>query len=223
MSSPTQGRGARPDSPTPPSLLNSPPAHPPPSSPLPLLPPFRASSGSGSTTIASKPTAVETARQQGVLLGVLSSVCRVTDQLYQDLRFPEKKFGKDPVHASREQLEATRKRVRRAWKTVEQYPSLAWEGELVSLCEKMFGDVLRVYHPLIDNGESASTFTVLWGEYLGTYTETISNVEKEVDKAVKELTEDPNSRKNSGTYYGGAGAGGNVRSEAPRLMRPLGP
>lgn len=80
-----------------------------------------------------------------------------------------------------------------------------------------------VYHPLIDNGESASTFTVLWGEYLGTYTETISNVEKEVDKAVKELTEDPNSRKNSGTYYGGAGAGGNVRSEAPRLMRPLGP
>ncbi|KAK1776298.1 hypothetical protein QBC45DRAFT_381426 [Copromyces sp. CBS 386.78] len=233
MSSPGQARPK--ESPAQPYSL---PHNPPPSSPLPLLPPFRTPSG----TIAAKPTAVETARQQGVLLGLLSSVSKVTEALYQDLRFLERRFGGDPVCAPREQLEERRKRVREVLKTVEKYPGLAWEGELVSGCEKMFVDVLKgeffrgdarycapmlttifslVYHPLINNGESMTTFTVPWGEYLGTFTGTISEVEEEVDKAVKKLIEDANSRKTSGTYYGGAGAGGKVRSEG--LMRPLGP
>ncbi|KAK3955894.1 hypothetical protein QBC32DRAFT_204160 [Pseudoneurospora amorphoporcata] len=240
MSSPGQARPKES-----PARPYSPPHNPPPSSPLPILPPFRTPSG----TTAAKPIAVETARQQGVLLGLLSSVSKVTEALYQDLRFLERRFGGDPVRAPREQLEERRKRVRDVLKTVEKYPGLAWEGELVSGCEKMFVDVLQgeqkghkgrlgqgarwwardklgsvvvdLYHPLINNGESTTTFTVPWGEYLGTFTGTISEVEEEVDKAVKKLTEDANSRQTSGTYYGGAGAGGKVRSEG--LMRPLGP
>ncbi|KAK3490321.1 uncharacterized protein B0T23DRAFT_443238 [Neurospora hispaniola] len=197
MSSP-----GRPDSPT----LN-----PPPSSPLPLLPPFRAPSGT------SRPTATDTARQQGALLGLLSSVCRVIESLYQDLRFLERRFGGDPVRVPKQQLEERRKRVRIVWKTVEKHPGLAWEGEVVRLCERMLGDVLKVYHPFINNGESTTAFMVPWGEYLGTFTGTISDVEEEVDKAVKKLT--ANDRKTSGTY-GGAGSGGGVRIES--LMRPLG-
>ncbi|EGO56988.1 hypothetical protein NEUTE1DRAFT_102242 [Neurospora tetrasperma FGSC 2508] len=221
MSSP-----GRPDSP--------PTLNPPPSSPLPLLPPFRAASGT------SRPTATDTARQQGVLLGLLSSVCRVIESLYQDLRFLERRFGGDSVRASKQQLEERRKRVRIVWKTVEKHPGLAWEGEVVRLCERMLGDILKgegrgyrgrmglgarklvgvgvdVYHPFINNGESTTTFMVPWGEYLGTFTGTITDVEEEVDKAVKKLN--ANDRKTSGTY-GGAGPGGGVRIES--LMRPLG-
>lgn len=58
---------------------------------------------------------------------------------------------------------------------------------------------------------------VPWGEYLGTFTGTLSDVEEEVAKAVKKLT--ANDRKTSGTY-GGVGPGGGVRIES--LMRPLG-
>ncbi|KAK3344753.1 hypothetical protein B0H65DRAFT_523978 [Neurospora tetraspora] len=220
MSSP-----ARPNSPTLP-----PPPGPPPSSPLPLLPPFRLPSGTA------KPTATDTARQQGALLGLLSCVCRVTETLYQDFRFLERRFGGDPVRAPKQQLEERRKRVRRVWKTVENYPGLALEGEVVRLCERMFGDVLRgefpsdggiappmlttifplVYHPFINNGESTTTFMVPWGEYLGTFTGTISDVEEEVDKAVKKLT--AKDRKTSGTG-GGGDAGTGVRIES--LMRPV--
>ncbi|EAA27474.1 hypothetical protein GE21DRAFT_2831 [Neurospora crassa] len=224
-----------------PGRPDSPNLNPPPSSPLPLLPPFRAPSGT------SRPTATDTARQQGALLGLLSSVCRVIESLYQDLRFMERRFGGDAVRAPKQQLEERRKRVRIVWKTVEKHPGLAWEGEVVRLCERMLGDILKgsvafnvgrargyrgrmglgarklvgvgvdVYHPFINNGESTTTFMAPWGEYLGTFTGTISDVEEEVDKAVKKLT--ANDRKTSGTY-GGAGSGGGVRIES--LMRPLG-
>lgn len=69
-----------------------------------------------------------------------------------------------------------------------------------------------VYHPLINNGESTTTFMVPWGEYLGTLTGAISDVEEEVEKAVKKLT--TTDRKTSANQSGG------VRIES--LMRPLG-
>ncbi|KAK3392422.1 hypothetical protein B0T20DRAFT_463674 [Sordaria brevicollis] len=202
----------RPDSPTLPNYTYSPapqsppPPNPPPSSPLPLLPPFRLPSGT------SRPTTIDTARQQGVLLGLLSSVCKVIESLYQDLQFLQRRFGGDPMRMPREQLDERRKRVRMVWKMVEKHRDLAWEGEVVRGCERMLGDVLRVYHSLINNGESTSTFIVPWGEYVAALTGTISDVEEEVEKAVKKLT--TTNRTPSGTH------GGGVRIEG--LMRPLG-
>lgn len=64
--------------------------------------------------------------------------------LYQDLRFLERRFGGDSaVRAPKQQLEERRKRVRVVWKMVEKHPGLAWEGEVVRLCERMLGDVLK--------------------------------------------------------------------------------
>ena len=45
-----------------------------------------------------------------------------------------------------------------------------------------------VYHPFINNAEGTTAFMVPWEKYLGTFTGTISDLEEEVEKAVKKLT-----------------------------------